>query len=162
MGARGSVVGWGTMLKALRSRVRVPMRWIFFFKWPNPSSCTMALESTQPLTEISTRNLPGGKEQKRQRERLYYNTCYNITGFIICLLSLYAPNILLWQLQSCQNSATAVETLYPTTEIFLTEMTWCYIQIGETFNSSCIRPAVPVKQHHEHTSPPPPCRSDSQ
>jgi hypothetical protein len=29
--------------------------------WPNPSSHTMALESTQPLTEMSTRNLPGGK-----------------------------------------------------------------------------------------------------
>jgi hypothetical protein len=30
-GACGSVVGWGTMLRAGRSRVRVPMRWIFFF-----------------------------------------------------------------------------------------------------------------------------------
>jgi hypothetical protein len=30
VGARGSVVGWGTMLQAGRSRVRVPMRWIFF------------------------------------------------------------------------------------------------------------------------------------
>jgi hypothetical protein len=29
MGANGSVVGWGTMLQAGRSRVRVPMRWIF-------------------------------------------------------------------------------------------------------------------------------------
>jgi hypothetical protein len=28
---------------------------------PNPSSCTMALGSTQPLTEMSTRNLPWGK-----------------------------------------------------------------------------------------------------
>jgi hypothetical protein len=28
-GARGSVVGWGTMLQAGRSRVRVPMRWKF-------------------------------------------------------------------------------------------------------------------------------------
>jgi hypothetical protein len=28
-GARGSVVGWGTMLQAGRSRVRVPVRWIF-------------------------------------------------------------------------------------------------------------------------------------
>jgi hypothetical protein len=27
---RGSVVDWGTMLQAGRSRVRVPMRWIFF------------------------------------------------------------------------------------------------------------------------------------
>jgi hypothetical protein len=29
LGARGSVVGWGTMLQAGRSRVRVSMRWIF-------------------------------------------------------------------------------------------------------------------------------------
>jgi hypothetical protein len=28
-GARGSVVSWGTMLQAGRSRVRVPMRWNF-------------------------------------------------------------------------------------------------------------------------------------
>jgi hypothetical protein len=34
---------------------------IGFFNWPNPSSRTMALESTQPLMEMSTRNLPGGK-----------------------------------------------------------------------------------------------------
>jgi hypothetical protein len=32
-----------------------------FFNWPNPSSRTMALGSTQPLTEVSTRDLPGGK-----------------------------------------------------------------------------------------------------
>jgi hypothetical protein len=32
-----------------------------FFYCPNPSSRTMALESTQPLTEMSTRNLPGSK-----------------------------------------------------------------------------------------------------
>jgi hypothetical protein len=29
VGSRGSVVGWGTMLQAGRSRFRVPMRWIF-------------------------------------------------------------------------------------------------------------------------------------
>jgi hypothetical protein len=32
-----------------------------FFDWPNPSSRIMALASTQRLTEMSTRNLPGGK-----------------------------------------------------------------------------------------------------
>jgi hypothetical protein len=31
-----------------------------FFDLPNPSSRTMALGSTQPLTEMSTRNLRGG------------------------------------------------------------------------------------------------------
>jgi hypothetical protein len=56
----GSLVGLGTILQAGRSRVRVPMRWIFF-NWPNPSSRTMALGSTQPLTEMSTRKIPGGR-----------------------------------------------------------------------------------------------------
>jgi hypothetical protein len=32
-----------------------------FFNLPNPSSRNMALGSTQPLTEKSTRNLPGAK-----------------------------------------------------------------------------------------------------
>jgi hypothetical protein len=32
-----------------------------FFNLLNPSSRNMALRSTQPLTEMSTRNLPGGK-----------------------------------------------------------------------------------------------------
>jgi hypothetical protein len=42
------------------------MRWIFF-NLPNPSSRTVALGSTQPLTEISTRNLPGGKKRPARR-----------------------------------------------------------------------------------------------
>jgi hypothetical protein len=33
----------------------------FFFNLPRPSSRIMALGSTQPLTEMSTRNLPGVK-----------------------------------------------------------------------------------------------------
>jgi hypothetical protein len=33
----------------------------FFFNWPVPSSSTMALGSTQSLTEMSTWNLPGGE-----------------------------------------------------------------------------------------------------
>jgi hypothetical protein len=34
-----------------------------FFNLFNPSSRTMALGSTQPLTEMNTRNIPGGKGQ---------------------------------------------------------------------------------------------------
>jgi hypothetical protein len=34
---------------------------IGLFNLPNPFSRTIALVSTQPLTEMSTRNLPGGK-----------------------------------------------------------------------------------------------------
>jgi hypothetical protein len=44
----------------------IPDEVIGFFKI-NPSSRTMALESTQPLTEMSTRNLPGGKERPARK-----------------------------------------------------------------------------------------------
>jgi hypothetical protein len=37
----------------------IPDEVIGFFNWPNPSSLIMALGSTQPLTEMSTSNLPG-------------------------------------------------------------------------------------------------------
>jgi hypothetical protein len=58
--ARGYVVGWGTMLQAGRWRARVPMRLGSFFNLPNPSSRTMTLGSTRPLTEMIIKNLPGG------------------------------------------------------------------------------------------------------
>jgi hypothetical protein len=48
------------MLQAGRSRVRVPMTSLDFFNLPNPSSRTVALGWTQPLTEMSARNVPGG------------------------------------------------------------------------------------------------------
>jgi hypothetical protein len=57
------------MLQAGRSRDRVPMRWIFS-NLPNPSGRTMALGSTQPQTEMSTRNLKkkiGGKVRRARR-----------------------------------------------------------------------------------------------
>jgi hypothetical protein len=60
MGARGSVVGCGTILQAGRSPVRVPDE-VDFFNLPNPSSHTIALRLTQSLTEMSSRNIPGVK-----------------------------------------------------------------------------------------------------
>jgi hypothetical protein len=60
-GARGSVVGWGTMLQAGRSPVRIPDD-VDFFNSPNPSNRTMALWSIQPLPEMSTRNFPGDEK----------------------------------------------------------------------------------------------------
>jgi hypothetical protein len=49
------------MLQAGRSPVRV-LDEVDIFNLPHPSSRTMALGSTQPLTEMSTRNLPGSKK----------------------------------------------------------------------------------------------------
>jgi hypothetical protein len=60
------------MLQTGRSRDRVPMRWIFSYLL-NPSGRTMALGSTQPLTEMSTRNLKKEKKEKR-------NLGYRVAG----------------------------------------------------------------------------------
>jgi hypothetical protein len=48
------------MVQNVRSPVRVPDEVDFF-------SRTMALGSTQPLREMSTRNLPGGKKRPARR-----------------------------------------------------------------------------------------------
>jgi hypothetical protein len=52
------------MLQARRSPVRVPDE-VDIFELPNPSSLTMALGSTQPLTEMSNRKFLGGKGCRR-------------------------------------------------------------------------------------------------
>jgi hypothetical protein len=57
-----AVVGWGTMLQAGTSPVRV-LHEVEFFNLPNTSTCTMALGSTQPLANMNSRNIPGGKKR---------------------------------------------------------------------------------------------------
>jgi hypothetical protein len=51
------------MLQAGWSGVRFAMRSLDVFNLLNPSSHSMALGSTQPLAEMSTRNLPNGKDR---------------------------------------------------------------------------------------------------
>jgi hypothetical protein len=55
------------MLQAGRSRVQVPMRSLDFLNSPNPTDLIIAMGSTQPLTEISTMNILGGKERPARR-----------------------------------------------------------------------------------------------
>jgi hypothetical protein len=57
MYSRGAA-GWGTALQTRRPQVRFLMVSLEFFKWLNPSSRTVALQSTQPLTETGI--FPGG------------------------------------------------------------------------------------------------------
>jgi len=59
-GVRGGATGWGTALKAGRSRVRFPVVSLEFFI-DNPFGRTVALGSTQRLAEMSSRNIFGGK-----------------------------------------------------------------------------------------------------
>jgi hypothetical protein len=45
----------------------IPDEIIGFFNLPNPSSCTIALGSTQRVTEMSIKNLPGGKGRPERK-----------------------------------------------------------------------------------------------
>jgi hypothetical protein len=54
------------MLQAGRSPVRFPDE-VEIFNLPSPSSRTVALKSTQALTEMSTRNLPGDKKRPARK-----------------------------------------------------------------------------------------------
>jgi hypothetical protein len=66
METRGSVVGWGTMLQAGRSRVIFPMRPFLDFSIDLILPVALCPWRRQPLTEISTRNLPGGVKGGRR------------------------------------------------------------------------------------------------
>jgi hypothetical protein len=55
LGACGSVVGWSIILQGEKSTVRFSMKSLYFSNCTNPSARTVALELTEPLTEISTK-----------------------------------------------------------------------------------------------------------
>jgi hypothetical protein len=55
------------------------MRSLDFLNLPNPASSTMVLGSTQPLTEISTRNLPGGKERPARKDVNLTDICGSLS-----------------------------------------------------------------------------------
>jgi hypothetical protein len=66
-GARGNVDGWGTNATSRKAAGSIPGVGVEFFNWPNPSSRIMSLGSAQLLTEMSTRNLPGGKGRPERK-----------------------------------------------------------------------------------------------
>ena len=63
----GGAVGWGIVLQTGGSQVRLTMVSLDFFHWHNPSGRTMALGLTQPLIEMSTRNVSWGLRRSVRR-----------------------------------------------------------------------------------------------
>jgi hypothetical protein len=88
------VVKWHCRRKVAGS---IPDEIIWFFTWPNPSSRTMSLVSTQPLTEMSTTNLHG--EQRRPVRKADNLTA--VCGPIVC--KIWEPRRLttLWAFTAC-------------------------------------------------------------
>jgi hypothetical protein len=67
-GARGSVVDWGTTYATSRKVAgSILDEVIGIFNLPDPSSRTMALGSTQPLTQMTTKSLPRDKGRPARR-----------------------------------------------------------------------------------------------
>jgi hypothetical protein len=62
MGARGSVVVKGTVVQARMSLVPFSIKSLDFLMYLILPAALCPWESTQSVTEMSTRNLPGGKE----------------------------------------------------------------------------------------------------
>jgi hypothetical protein len=62
----------------------IPGEVIGFFNWSKLSSRIMFLGSTQPLTEMSDRNLPGGKGRPARKAdnltAIYEPICLEIVG----------------------------------------------------------------------------------
>jgi hypothetical protein len=75
------------MLQAQRTGP-IPYGVTGFFSCPNTSSCTTAMGSTWPLTEMSTKNLPQESELLTHMADKFtticgptvYKTCLNLTG----------------------------------------------------------------------------------
>ena len=102
MSGGGGTVGWGTALQVGRLRVRFPILLLEFFVDIILPGRAMALGLTQPLTEMSTRNIflrgKGGR-------------CVWLTAFIfMCQLSWNLGSSNSWSLQGL--SRTVMGLLY--------------------------------------------------
>jgi hypothetical protein len=108
VGARGGIVGLGTLLHAGRSRVIFPMRSLDFSIDLILPAALMALGSIQPLTEMSTRNLPGGKGRPARGAENLTATCQPT------VLKVWEPRslITLWAFMACYRDSLTFY-LYP-------------------------------------------------
>jgi hypothetical protein len=77
---RGDAFGWGTVLQAGRSRVLLPFFVIGSLSWLNPSSRSMALGWTQPLTEVSTKNIFWGWRRPVRRPDILTTFLFRFSG----------------------------------------------------------------------------------
>jgi hypothetical protein len=102
-GSRGGVVGLSHYATSQKVGGSFPDEVITFFNWPTPSSRNKTLGSTQPLTDMSTRNFPGGKGQQARKADNFTAICEPI------VLKMWEPRRLtpLWASTSCYRDSLA-------------------------------------------------------
>jgi hypothetical protein len=84
------------------------MRWIFF-NWPNPSSRTMALGSTKPLTEMIPGGFLGAKAGPARKAHNFTAICEPI----VWKMWEPRPLTLLWAFTACyRDNFTLLFTFY--------------------------------------------------
>jgi hypothetical protein len=85
----------------------IPYEVIGFFDSSNPSSRIIALESTQPVTEMNTRNLPGGKRRPAREPDRLTAICESI------VYKMWEPEhlITLWAFTACYRDSFTFFTM---------------------------------------------------
>ena len=122
LGACCSAVGWGTVLKSWKVVGSIPDGVIGIFHWHNPSGRTVALGSTQPLTEISTRNISWGWRRPVRKAD-------NLTTFM-CRLSWNLGTSTSWNPQGLCRPVMGLLYLLPFYSTFY--------MVGETSETFCL------------------------
>jgi len=101
----------------------IPDGVIGIFHWHNPSGRTMTLGLTQPLTEVSTRNISWGKRRPVRRAD-------NITTFM-CRLSWNLGASTSWNPQGLSRPVMRLLYLYATSSDYWFPWSWDYYFVSK-------------------------------
>jgi hypothetical protein len=136
-----------------RSRLRLPKSLLDVFNWRYPSSTHVALKSTQPPTEMSTKNLPGGKWRPARKAHIFTAICKStfqkiweprcfraLWAFTACYrdsFTLYFYLIAVWDIVAhnrlCRNVATCQQSGLRVC------LSWCMGRGSLGLNGHCFR-----------------------
>jgi len=129
--ARCSAYGWDTIRKVACS---IPNGVFGIFQWHNPSGCPMALGSTHPLTEMSTRNTSWGKGGRCVGPTILSPSCADCLE----ILKLHLPG----NLRACPSLQWDCSTFYRYFEINACQYSTLKTDVAAIRNWTALRPGT--------------------